>query len=74
MTVGVPPSASVALALQVSMSSLFAEAGVMLTAPSSGAVLRTVALADPETRPPSVSVAMTEQVSVSPGSSVAATT
>ena len=62
-----PPSASVADALQVSVSSLLAEDGEMVTVPITGAVLSTVAVAVPVSVPPSPSSAVAVQVSVSPG-------
>ena len=66
----VPPSASVALAEQVSVSSLVAEVGLMETVPITGSVLVTDAVAVPVPEPPKVSDAVAVQVRVSPGSSV----
>jgi hypothetical protein len=62
---------SVAAAAQVIMSSLVAEAGLMLTDPMTGALLSTVAPALPVAVPPSPSSAVTVQVTVPPGSSPA---
>jgi hypothetical protein len=68
VSVGVPPSASVAVPEQLKRSSLYAEAGAMLTVPSVGLVFVTVALAEPVALPPSASDAVAVQVSTSPGS------
>ena len=64
-----PPSASVAEAVQVSVSSLSGVSGLMDTVPMTGVVFSTVAVAVPVSVPPSVSVAVAVQVSVSPGAS-----
>ena len=68
--VGVPPSASVAVAEQVRVSSLYAELGEIETLPITGSVLLIRALPDPESLSPLVSVAVAVQVNVSPGSSL----
>ena len=73
MSVGVPPSSSVAVALQVSVSSLVAVEGLMETMPRTGSVLSTVAEALSVTEPPWTSVAVAVQVITSPGSSLGST-
>jgi hypothetical protein len=65
---GVPPSASVAVTEQLRRSSLYAEAGAMLTVPSAGFVFVIVAPAEPVALPPSASDAVAVHVITSPGS------
>ena len=69
--VGVPPSASVAVAVQVSLVEVVTPlAGETLTAVTTGAVLSTLTLSVSLSVPPSVSLAVAVQVMVSLGDAV----
>ena len=71
--VGVPPSVSEAVAVQVSASPTWPVLGLTETLSMTGSEFSTVALAVPMPVPRSTSVAVAVQVMVSPGSSEAAT-
>ena len=71
MIVGVPPSASVAVAEQVRVESTVTPLeGDTATDVTTGAVLSTLTLSVPESVPPSESVAVASQVMVSDGEAV----
>ena len=69
--VGVPPSVSEAVAVQVRSSPTLAVLGLTVMVSISGSVFSTVALAVPVPVPRSTSVAVAMQVMTSPGSSLA---
>jgi hypothetical protein len=66
--VGVSPSSSAAVALQVNVVEVSTPVlGVMLTEVTTGVVFSTMTESAPESVPPSASVAVTVQLIVSPG-------
>ena len=71
--VGLPPSSSEAVAVQMSVSPTFPVVGSTAMLSMTGSVLSTVAEAVPVTTPPSPSSAVAVQVMTSPGSSVSVT-